>query len=673
MNSRYFLRLALQNIDKHRQTYLPYMVALSSFVSMLYLLLFLRDNVVASHEINEEVFNYLLSGSAYVFAFFVVVFLIYSNNFLIRPRTKEFSLLNLFGLSQRHLIVIMLYEVVLIYVVSIVFGLLSGVVLSRLMSMVLASFIKTPLLMKQVVDVHNLGITTWVFVGVMCIVFLINSTQIVLAKPISLIQHNEHPKVSQWRQYGLLGLGLVMIGFAYWSIITIDSSQRAYAALAQVLLAIIIGTYFLFVSLSVTVLTILAKRPNVYYRSNNLIIINGLLNRIRINGVGLASVSVFSWVIMAMVSISAVIYFGANESVQKMYAADVIVTIQEHNIQSKERLFARISEVIADEGVESEYFMPYTFLSISSMQSGDTFTYEENNRTFVGDIASHYMVMITAREYNELYDESLQLAPDEVAVYSSYLPLPETFTLQGITYRVVARLPQLSITNYDLVQLVNAHYLVVHDDSVLSMHEKNKYILNNERPSPIRYRIGINLNGTAAQELAVFRSLQKMLAEDDVITRIQRYPNQFIEIVNMQSRQSEKMVFEAVYGTFLFLGLFLGMLFTVSTALLIYYKQLLEGYEDKQRYEILQRIGMTRDEVRTSVDQQVILMFFIPLVVAAVHFVISLHQIRYLLELFRIQSATLVITAGIGTLLMFSLIYLVIYRVSARVYYHIVR
>jgi putative ABC transport system permease protein len=673
MNSRYFIRLALQSIDKHRQTYFPYMIAMSCFVSMFYLLLFLRDNVIDTQAINSTVLQYLLTLVVYIFGFFVVAFLIYSNSFLILPRTKEFGLLYLFGLSQRHLLVIMAFEVVLIYSASILFGLFTGVILSRLMSMVLSALIKLPLIMQQVVDVANIGITIALFVGLMCVVLIINMMQIISAKPISLIKNTDPPKPAQWRQYVVLLCGVISIGYSYWAIAAIDSPQGAYEILASVVISSVVGTYCLFVSLSVTVLQVLSRRPRIYYRTNNFIIINGLLNRIRLNAIGLASVSVFAWVILNMVSMSGVIYLGADESVQKMYAADIILTVQEYNIQSKEELHNRIAQVVESQGVTATLIEPYSFLSFSTMQTGNTFNYEEQNRVFIGDTKSHYFVMITADEYNQIYDESLVLAPDEVAVYSSYLPLADSFELQGISYRVVKRLPRLSIVNYDLVQLVNAHLLVVHDFSVLKVHELAKYQQNAEYPSPIRYRYGINVVGSDSQKITTYEALEGMLNTDRVLSRVQQFPNPHVEIVNLQSRQAEKAIFEAIYGTLLFLSLFLGMLFMMSSALLIYYKQLSQGYEDKSHFEIMQRIGMTRDEVRTSVDLQIVLLFFIPLVVAGLNFVVSLCMIEHLLQLFRIESLQLLISAALVTLLIFSMLYLIIYRVSARVYYNIVR
>ncbi len=673
MNSRYFSRLALQNIDRHRQTFVPYMIAVSSFVSMFYMLLFLRKNVFASHEINDVVFDYLLSGAAYVFGFFVVIFLIFTNSYLMRPRAKEFGLLYLFGLSQRHLIIITIYEVMVMYAMSIVFGLISGIVMSRLMSMVLSALIKVPLMMKQIVDIEAVRDTSGLFVGTMGIVLVINIIQLMLAKPMSLMQPQNNVKSKQIRRYVLLGIGLLSIGYAYSAILTVDSSQKAYESLAIIILTIVIGTYCLFVSLSESIVHIVAQRPSVYYQTDILITINGLLSRIRMNAIGLANVSMFALVILIMVSLSVVVYFGANESVQKIYAADVIVTVQNHNIRSKTQLQEFVMKIAREHGVTATPIVPYTFVSVATNQTGNVFTYQMRNQVFVGSSTSHYFVLFTLDEYNRIYGESLELATDEVAVYSSYTQLPDTFVLQGNTYHVVKRLSQLSVAHYDLEQLVNAHYVVVHDASILNTHELNKFLQSRENPSPIRYRFGLDMIGTEAQKLATFKALKDALETTDVISHMQRFPNEVIEVVNIQSRQAEKILFEGVYGTFLFLGLFLGMLFVMSTALLIYYKQLSEGYEDKTRFDILQRIGMTQSEVRNSVDKQIVVFFSIPLIVAGMHFGVSLHLIRYLLELFRIENMQLMISAALVTFMVFSLIYLVIYRVSARVYYNIVR
>lgn len=673
MNSRYFLRLAIQSIEKHRQTYLPYMIAVSCYVAMFYLLIFLRDNLVVTQSINATVFEYVLSIFAYAFGIFVLLFLIYSNNFLILPRTKEFGLLYLFGLSQRHLLIIMFYEVAITYIISILFGLTVGIVMSRLMSMVLSAMVKIPLMLQQLVDLSNILTTVGLFLGVMGIVFIINIIQIVRAKPISLMHKLIQPKLVSWHHYVLLTIGILCIGYAYWAIISLDSSQRAFNLMVQIVFAIVVGTYSLFVSLSVTILRLLVQRPTFYYRQSNFIVLNGLLHRIRHNAVGLASVSIFAFLILSIVSMAGVIYFGANESIQKMYAADVIVTVQEYNLRSKDELYTQLTEVVTSQGMNAKVVDEYLFFSVAAVQNQRSFTYQPQNQIYVGESMSHYFVLVTVDEYNRIYNQSLQLAPGEVAVYSSYVPLPDEFELQGLTYQVVQQLPPLSIANYDLEQLVNAQYVIVHDRTVLEAHERMKFVQTADFPAPIRYRIGINIAGTEEQELEVYNAIKDFLATTDVISREQQFPNNYFDIASLQSRQVEKIAFEIIYGTLLFLSLFLGVLFLMSTALLIYYKQLSEGYEDKTRYEILQRIGMTHDEVRRSVDKQIVVLFSIPIVVSGVHFVMSLHLIEYLLELFRIENLLLLMWASVTIFFVFCIVYLIIYRVSARVYYNIVR
>lgn len=673
MNNRYFVHLALQSINKHRQTYFPYIIAVGCFVSMFYLLLFLRDNISATNDISVNDFYYLITLAVYVFGVFAVIILIYANSFLIRPRTKEFGLLYLFGLSQRHLLIIMLYEVAITYTISVILGLGSGVLLSRLMILVLSAFIKSPLFIAQLINIDNIWITAGLFLCVMCVVLFINILQIISAKPIALMRYSERSKPSSWQQYLLLLVGIGCIVYAYVNIGMIGSPQKAFESMAIIVLAIVVGTYCLFISLSVVILQILARRHVFYYQTNNFIIINGLLNRIRHNAIGLASVSIFALFILTMVSTAGVIYFGANESVQKMYAADVVITIQEHNLVSKARLHEQITQIALSQEVSITLADPHTFLSVSAQQTDNSYTYQPQNRVFVGEPTSHYFVLLTVDEYNKLYGGSLVLAPDEVAVYSSYRSLPDSFELQGVLYRIVARLPELSMASYDLQQLVNAHYVVVSDISVLSLHERNKYFQTVEYPSPIRYRFGLNIDGTDAQKIEVFHRIEELVKNDEVVTKKKKYPDSYIDVVSVQSRQAEKQSFEAVYGTLLFLSLFLGVLFMLSTALLIYYKQLSEGYEDKARFEILQRIGMTRDEVRRSVDKQIVVFFLVPLLVSSVNYVISLNMLKYILMLFRIESMQLLGLAAVVTLCAFTVLYLMIYRVSARVYYNIVR
>jgi putative ABC transport system permease protein len=673
MNNRYFLNFAIQNIDKHRQAYVPYMVTLCSFVTMFYLLVYLSQSVDPQMVIGESLFDYLLTGAAYVFGAFSIFFLIYCNGFLIRPRTKEFGLLYLFGLSQRHMLLIMVYETLLVFVVSMVTGGVIGVLLSRLMGMILAALVKTPLNITQSISWPGLVVTCVLFVSIMSVILVINIVEIIRSKPVSLLQDIDKYEMAPWKQWALLVVGVICVVYSYSAVISMDSPQRAYASLAQSFIAVIIGTYCLFVSLSVAILQFLVRRPSIYYRTQNFITINWLLNRVRFNGIGLASVSMFSLVMMIVVTMTGVIYLGTEESSKNMYAADVIITVQEQNITSIEQLHRLIDDTVDSIGVSALLVNPHQFLGISLRSTMTGFVYEVQNRTYVGDDSSYLFVLITADQYNALYADNLQLAPGEVAVYSNYLPIPDVFDIADQPYRVVKRLPKLSIANYDLDQLVNAHYVVVHDVSVLQYHARQKNELDAQFPSPIRYRFGLDLYASATQELQAYSSLMTVMADNDVINQTSQYPKSGTSVWSVQSREAEKIIFQSVYGSLYFLGLFLGVLFIMSTALLIYYKQISEGYEDKQRFEIMQRIGMTRDEVRSSVDKHSVFLFFIPLIVAGGHFFIALHMMQYLLELFRIYNVLMLVYVALLTFLLFSIIYVVIYRLSARVYYNIVR
>lgn len=657
MNSRFLLQLAIQSIHKHRQTTVPYIFTVSSYSAMCYLLLWLNQNSVHASMPGEDVFAYLLNGAAIILAVFVCIFLVYSTNFWLQPRAKEFGLLNLFGLSRRHLVAVITYEIFIIYGIAVICGVFIGIALSQLMNMILSAIIKVPLVVDQYISPQSLLTTLAVFVVVMLVIMIKNTFFILKTQPISLFRHVEPQSVSRIRQLIPFVLWVVCFGYAYVRIALVDSPQSAFGVVAAVMLAIVIGTYCFFMTLGYFIRMLVTFRPEVYYQANYFIVLNGLLNRVRVNAISLASISIFGFIILILISMSAVIYFGADESVTKMYAADTVITANVQDDLAQSQLYARVDEVLAREQVSGEYVMPLTYVSMSMIQSGDSFQVEPQDRVYVGNDLSHYFVLITQDQYNALYKESLMLQDGEVAVYSSYLPLPETFYLDNVAYRVVKRLPYLSIAQYELTQLVNIHYLVVNDYSVLQMHQQPGSFLRS-----IRYRFGLNLVATAQQKIAVYEALQKNLPI-----------NQENQTFIIQSRQAEKVVFESVYGTLFFLGLFLGSVFIMSTALLIYYKQIAEGYEDKVRYEILQRIGMSHREVQINVDKQIVVFFSLPLIIAGINFVAVLPLFMQLLALFRIQDITLLVSAVTMALLIFTLIYFVIYRYSARMYYNIVR
>jgi putative ABC transport system permease protein len=673
MNSRYFVNLAIQNIIKHRQAYVPYILNLIVFVAMFYLLLYLADSVKPILKQGEDIFNYLLRGASYLFGAFAVFFLIYSNNFLVRPRTKEYGLFYVFGMSQRHMLLIMTYEFVFVFVGSIIGGMISGILLSRLMSMIFEAIVQSPMESLYLISVSGLITTAWLFFSIMAIILVINVVQIIRAKPVAMLHQSDTHESIGWKQLVLLFIGVICIAYSYMINLFIDSPQQAYAYLASIIIATVIGTYCLFVSFSVFVLHFLSRRPAFYYQTQNFITINGLLQRVRFNAIGLASVSMFSFIMLIIVTLTGIIYFGIDESTENLYVADIVLTFDSANLSAKSDLHALVDETVQSQSVTSELVDPYEFLSLGAYSRGSIFQYELQNRTLVGDSNSHLILLITAGQYYDLYGEYIALTPQQVAVYSSYTQLPDSFVLAGESYEVIRRLPKVSIANYDLEQLLNAHYIVVHDRSVLEYHSQQKSAMDARFPGILRYRFGININGSAAQKMAVADALEQAFQSTPIITQSTGNPESKVDVWFIQSRQSEKIVFQIVYGTLYFLGLFIGVLFVMSTAVLIYYKQLSEGYEDKQRFDIMQRIGMTRSEVRANVDRQIVYFFLIPLFVAGSHFLVSLNWIHHLIGLFRLANIELLLSVSMMTLMVFSVVYVVIYRLSARVYYNIVR
>jgi putative ABC transport system permease protein len=673
MNNRYFLTLALQNISKHRQTYVPFMLVLTCFVGMYYILLYINESITPQLVLGVDVYTYLIRGAVLIFSLFAVSFLVYANGFLMRPRLKEYGLLYLFGLSQRHMMVIMLYELLFTFLIAISVGLFSGMLLSRLTSMILASFVKTTMMISQSISLSSVMWTVILFGGIMIVFMIINIIQINRASTVTLIHSSSPLPQSSLVTWLLLLCGIVVMVYGYSIAVTVDSSQKAYISIAPVLISFIIGTYCLFHALSIVIVRLLINTPTIFYKNLNMIVLNGLLHRIRDNATGLASVSMFSYIVLLIVVLCAVLYIRTEESMTNLYVADIQISVHIQNVESLDHVLSKIEQTLKQVGVTGTIVLPHKYLSFTTKSRGAEHDYEVENRTFAGDAQSHYIVMFTEEEYASIYGKKFELLPNEVVVLSSYLPLPDSFTIAGESYVVKERLMDLSLAQYDLNQLINAHYVIVHDMSTLELHSRMKAELDERFPAPIRYRFGINLTGTQLQKLQAADAIQALFTSGAVFDAKQPSPNTTSQVFTIQSRQSERIVFDTVYGTLLFLGLFIGFLYVISATIIIYYKQISEGYVDKRRFEILQQIGMSRDEVRASVNLQVVILFFIPLIVAGINFVMSMRMIHHFLGLFRVDTLSVLIAIACITFFSFSLMYSIIYRVTAKVYYDIVR
>ena len=430
-----------------------------------------------------------------------------------------------------------------------------------------------------------------------------------------------------------------------------------FTALAYFFLAVVlvmIGTYCLFTAGSIALLKHLRNNPRYYYQPKHFTAVAGLLYRMKQNAVGLANICILSTMVLVTVSTTVSLYAGLEGSLDRMFPYDVDVVQPLDGVPPEEAESAtadtleRVQTAAAEAGRKVELLQWSTLLDTVGWYTGNTFT------LLAQDGVSTQIRVLTADDYGRLTGHTVALEPDEVLIQAENLALPETFYIEDLPFHIagtIADFPRYNDTVFISGQTAQLS-LVVADESVLSA-VRDRDSGDDRR----EFHVQMDLDGTEAEKQAF---VDPLLAADTN------------DVYSVISRQDNALDLYTMYGGFLFLGVFLGLLFLLSTVLIIYYKQISEGYEDQRRYQIMQQVGMSPREVRASIRSQVLMVFFLPIAVAAIHILFDFNMVEKLLTLFQVYNTTLTALCTLDTVLVFFIVYGAVYLLTARTYYKIV-
>ncbi|MDK2807767.1 MAG: bacitracin transport system permease protein [Clostridiales bacterium] len=654
MNNRFYPRLAKTNIQKNAKFYLPYLVTCTGSILMFYIMCFIKNHPGIKEMPGGGSLSSIMYFGSVVVAIFSFIFLFYTNSFLMKRRKKELGLYNILGMEKRHIAKMMFFEMLGIALISLVLGLLGGILFSKLVILILLKLLKFTTPIVFTISIKGLVETALLFGGIFLLTLLSNLARVHLSNPIDLLKGGnvgEREPKSKWL---LALLGVVSLGGGYLIAILVESPISAISLFFVAVLLVIIGTYCLFTAGSIVFLKQLRKKKTYYYQTKHFISVSGMLYRMKQNAVGLSNICILSTMVLVMVSTTICLYLGVEEELVFRYPADFSIEKRyepaEDGFQTDLR--EQVLQTLKDKKYSVSNVSEVTYIAMTVMQKGSTFYWGDmENGAYSKDQCA--LVILTAAEYNRLLNQTLSLKKDEIALYSTKDQPDKEINLFGDTYQVKQVLEREPFSSDFRAYYMKVHYLVVADNTVLyQLYEMQKKEYKNYT-SKILYHLSFDVAGSEADKLEAFHSIPKIDAY-------------------VSSRQAVRQVFQSNYGGFLFLGIFLGILFLMATVLIIYYKQISEGYEDKERFEIMQKVGMSHLEVKKSIQSQVMTVFFLPLVVAAIHVAAAFPMITRLLVLFNLTNTTFFVYCTLGTLLCFTLIYGIVYLVTARVYYRIV-
>ena len=670
MHKGIFSRLAKQNIRNNKSTYIPYIITCIFCIAMIYMMEFLRDCPTLDQAVRQadEVRMIVFTGEIVV-EIFCIIFLIYSNSFLMKRRQKEIGLYNILGLERNHIGIVMFLETIITSIGSLAGGIAAGIIGSKLALLLLLKLLHIPSVLGFYISVKGIFTCLFMFGIIFLMILFLNLAKIHLSRPVELLRGNNTGEKEPAAKWLMALIGFICLGAGYYLAVMTESPIKAITIFLLAVILVMAGTYLLFTAGSIVILKFLRRRKSFYYRTGNFISISGMLYRMKQNAIGLASICILSTGVLLMISMTVSIYFGMNDIMLNRYPYDVDMSVTSISEEECQTAIEAFEKAIADNKVPVEKSVEEIYLDIVCSKNGDQILIKPTN-TIRNSDSVLVLSLLNQAEYERLTGISANLNDGEIFAWYPSAVQKDSVTVDETEFTVKKWLDKNPLTCGEDAVSDNA-VLVVTDEDFKKFDEMRTEMYKGVSSAPagedLTLHLGLDITGSETDKIdfgtpvmEVVKDLKKNggLSENSWITS--------------GIRQQEYESYYADNGSLLFIGIFLGSLFLMGTAMIIYYKQISEGYEDQKRFEIMQKVGLSRREVRSSVRRQILMVFFLPLLMAMLHITMAFPMIRRMLLLFGMTNTKLFIGCTAGTVLIFAVVYGLIYLMTARSYYHIV-
>ena len=670
MHKGIFSGLAKQNIRNNKSTYIPYIITCIFCIAMIYMMEFLRDCPTLDQAVRQadEVRMIVFTGEIVV-EIFCIIFLIYSNSFLMKRRQKEIGLYNILGLERNHIGIVMFLETIITSIGSFAGGIAAGIIGSKLALLLLLKLLHIPSVLGFYISVKGIFTCLFMFGIIFLMILFLNLAKIHLSRPVELLRGNNTGEKEPAAKWLMALIGFICLGAGYYLAVTTESPIKAITIFLLAVILVMAGTYLLFTAGSIVILKFLRRRKSFYYRTGNFISISGMLYRMKQNAIGLASICILSTGVLLMISMTVSIYFGMNDIMLNRYPYDVDMSVTSISEDECQTAIEAFEKAIADNKVPVEKSVEEIYLDIVCSKNGDQILIKPAN-TIRNSDSVLVLSLLDQAEYERLTGISANLNDGEIFAWYPSAVQKDSVTVDETEFTVKKWLDKNPLTCGEDAVSDNA-VLVVTDEDFKKFDEMRTEMYKGVSSAPagedLTLHLGLDITGSETDKIdfgtpvmEVVKDLKKNggLSENSWITS--------------GIRQQEYESYYADNGSLLFIGIFLGSLFLMGTAMIIYYKQISEGYEDQKRFEIMQKVGLSRREVRSSVRRQILMVFFLPLLMAMLHITMAFPMIRRMLLLFGMTNTKLFIGCTAGTVLIFAVVYGLIYLMTARSYYHIV-
>ena len=667
--NKVYRKLAFTNIKNNGSLYLPYIISGIVTVAMFYIMMFLNNSKGLEKIYGSSYLTSIMALGVGIIAVFSYIFIFYTNSFIIKRRKKEIGVYNILGMEKRHIAKVMGIETVTVALIVIIGGIVTGILFSKLSILLLYKILVVKETVKFEINFSTIINTLIVFGILYALTLIYNMMQIKLANPIELLRGGnvgeKEPK-SKWLM-AIIAVGCLAV--AYYISFTTENPLKVLSLFFVAVLLVIVGTYLLFIAGSIVFLKMLRKNKKFYYNKKHFAAVSGMIYRMKQNAGGLASICILSTMVLVIIASTVSLYIGLEDELKTRYPMEAVTYVNYLEVDDNvDSVRDHIRQIIEDEGRTITDEKTYGYFNMMTKQADNRLEKTSGNDSFGNRTYVNIVTKDALCDLEDTFDEKdiPELAENSVAVYGMKKYNYDSINIMGRGFDVKeSKYYKIKKDAYISSSFTNEYYIVVNNmDTLTQLFNLQKEVYG-DRAFTFRNTVGFDFDGTKQQKIDCVKKINQYLVSDAEK-----------EIGNgtayVEGRAENEEAVHTLYGGIFFLGIFLGTMFLMVTVMIIFYKQTSEGYDDKERYEIMEKVGMSNAEVKKSIQSQVRMVFFLPIVTAAIHVAAAFPMLRRLLVMFNFTDTQLMIECMIGTLLVFLVIYYLVFKLTSRIYYKIV-
>ena len=668
--SFFYSKFALNNLVKNKRFIIPYVLSTIFTIMSFYIL----SSLAFGDNLNKlpngiQATKQVLSLGIIVIAIFSTIFLFYTYSFLVKRRVKEFGLYSVLGMTKKQIAKILVLETIFIAVTTIVLGIGLGIIFDKLMLLVLLKLFSAGVSFGFSITPIAIVFSVLLFGGVYFLLLLYTVIKIARLRIVALLKDENKGEKEPKSRWILAIIGLALIGYGYYTAQTVQNPVKALLVFFYAVVAVIIGTYLVFMAVSITVLKIMKNNKNFYYKPKNFISVSGLLYRMKRNAVGLANICILSTMVLVTMGSTSALYAGMEKSYNERFPRQLMVAGYNSTSEKLKEIENNAKLSAKEAGTEVEDMVSYNSLPMVGRLVEDKFNFESNVGVDLSNVKM--IVVLQLKDYNKFANKNKTLESNEILLHIdkkgdyNY----NSISLNGSDYKIKEKLSEFPGTiGSATANIMDTYYAVVKDEK-----EATKLATKlTELSSKELEKRGISIQtGTPTLQNYVAFNIKDTTKEAKVIESFKKLEKQ--SGIEIEGKEENKLTFRGVFASFLFIGVFISFIFVISQVVIMYYKQISEGYEDKGNFEIMRKVGITDKQIKQSIRSQVLLIFFSPLIIATLHTIVAYPFIEKILRLFLITDNSIFLQALGVTIVVFAIFYLIVYAITSKIYYRIIK